>query len=336
MTKNTVKEKTTPMKNRKKLFTIISAGVAVLLVIVGAFVFVNVKAANELAAAKTAYETSLTDLKLAVSNADKADKALTDGSGALAAHIAVADILTEQLGDGTDTLKAAIEAVVAAKEALEVKNPTTSKKWTGEVPKNPTVKDYDSLREAVDKLIAEYEKYAKTVNANADTLAKQDKSLLEAWTAQAATAPDTAAAIIAATPNVPQETWDAVTAAGKAIVDLTDPLDATAPELWKALQDTSATATAAEKAIQDAKAAAEAEAARRAANSGGNRGGNSGGNNNGGGNNGGNNSGGGNYKAQAEAALAAELGIPVSQVSCNPSGGGILCTWPGGSRWYGI
>lgn len=336
--KSKVESETVPPRagrlSRKKLITIISIVTAVVLIVVGAVVFVNVKAANELAAAKTAYETSLADLKVAVSNVDKADKTLTENSDTVAAHIEVANILAEQLGDGTDTLKAAIEAVADAQKAIDAKGPNVPKKWTGEVPENPTVEDYDNLREAVEKLIAEYEKYAKVVTTNADGLVKQDKSLLEAWTAQAATAPDTAAAIITATPNVPQETWDAVTAAGEAIVALADPLDATAPELWKALQDTSATATAAEKAIQDQRAAEAAEAARRAAaNSGGNRGGNSGGNRGG---SGGNNNGGGVTMAQAEAALAAELGISPSQVSCGFSGGGILCTYPGGTRWFGI
>lgn len=341
MTDPTVKENRTPMKNRKVFISVISAITALVLGVAGWLIFTNVQTANELDAAKVAYRNSLVERSGAVEAAGKSLKLVTD---TLSQHVKVAETLTTQLGDGTDVLKAAIAAVAPAKTALDATAPVAPKILSNTAPKNSTAADYSKLTAAIKKSTATYKTYTKAVVKYAAARDAADSKLLAAWKAQVATAPATAEATIAANPNSSQEAKDAVTAAAKAVVEMKDSLGSTAPELWKALQDTSASLVAAEQAYQAQKAAADAEAARQAAakqntsKGGSSRApskGSSGGSSSGG-SSGGGAANTGALQSQLESQIAASLGISASSVHCAPGGIGIRCTWPGGSREFGI
>jgi len=325
------------MKNRKKtiLITAIATVAALVLGVGGWFTYTNIKAAQELNDAKTAYENSVELFETAVAAGSTASTTVTENESSLQKHVDVANQLAEILGDGSDVLKAGIEETANAQTLLDAEAAVAPSKTLVELPENPTVEDYDTARAAVENLTTEWNTFVKDAKARATALQTQDASLVSAWQLQADTATATADSVVAANPNAPQEQRDAVVAAAAAIVALEDPLSDEAPELWKALQDTSNTAVASEKAYQDQKAAEEAAARNR---SNGGSGGRSGGSN-GGSNSGGSNSGGGSgaiTPAIAEAALAAQLGIPASSVHCFLGGIGVRCEYPGGWQEFGI
>ena len=327
---------TPPRKSRQKtvLVSVIAAVAALVLGVGGWFTFTGVRAAQELNDAKSAYENAVEILEAAVAAASTASAAATENETSLQRHVDVANQLAALLGDGSDVLKAGIDEAANAQTLLEAEALVAPEKTAGELAENPTVEDCENLREAVEKLTVDWNAFTKDVNARAAALQTQDDALVAAWQLQADTATAAADSIVAANPNAPQEQRDAIVAAAAAIVALEDPLAAEALELWKALQDTSNTAAASEKAYQDQKAAEEAAARNR---SNGGSGGRSGGSN-GGSNSGGSNSGGGsqNYNAMLEAAIAAEQGIPASSVRCFPGGIGIRCEYPGGWQEFGI
>lgn len=319
------------LPRKRVLITIIAAITVVVLAVAGWLVYTN-----ELAVAKTAYETSISDQALAASNADKANHLVSETSGTLSEHIAIAETLATQLGDGTDIVKAAIAAIAPAKAVLAATTPISPKVSPDKLSKTPTAAEYNKLTASLKKATANYKTYTKALAENIKVRNAENTRLVAAWTAQAATATATAEATIAANPDGSQEAKDAVTAAAKAIVALKDSLGATAPELWKALQDSSASLVAAEQAYQAQKAAEAAEAARQAAaKNNASKGGSSrapsrgsSGGSSSGGSSGGNSSG---YSlSDIEALLAAQKGIPASSVHCFNIANGVGCNYPGG------
>jgi membrane protein involved in colicin uptake len=173
---------------------------------------------------------------------------------------------------------------------------------------NPSVEDYDMARAEVEGLTADWNTYTKALTDAAAKFEADADALKTLWQAQVDTAADDAAA-------------------AAALRALTNPLAPEAVDLWKALIDAKNTLAAQEKAYQDQKAADEA-AARTAK-----RGGSSGGS---GSNGSGGNTGGGYSLNAIAAALAAQLGIPASQMTCYDISNGVRCDWPGGSRTYTI
>ncbi len=318
-------------KSRRRLprkrvrIPIIAAVTAIVLGVGGWLIYTNV----QLAQAKDAYETSLSELSATQEAADTANAELAAALATLSAHVDIAEQLVSLLGDDGDILQAAGATTVDARAVLEATSPTAPSRTAGELSESPTVEEYDVLRAKVDELVATVVAYTTMLNERITALTTSNTELTVAWQAQTATVPDVVEAALAANANGSQGTKDAVTAAGEALTALEDPLDSEAVELWQALQSTASTLASEEKAYQDQKAAEEEAARQRARNNSG--GGNPG---SGGGNQGGGNPGGGGSSApsmqELEASLAAYLGISASQVNCYPIPRGSRCDYPGG------
>lgn len=318
------------MKNRKPLIiSVIAAATAIAVGVAGWLIYTNVQLSN----AKAAYEASLVDLETARSAADGELDALGETLDSYGVDLAVAEELVALLGEGSEVLLAAADGTRSSRESIDgfeaLKAPADS---AGELPDNPDVDDYNTLRGATETLIADWKSYTSAIKDAADSFEADLAALAVLWQAQIDTAADSAAAAIAANANATQEAKDAATAAAAALGELDNPLDAEAPVLWKALLDANSTLAAQEKAYQDQKAA-EAEAARRAAQN--SR--PSGGGSSGGGNTGGGSSGGGSATlGQLEAAVAERFGVSASQVNCYYVSNGVRCDYPGGSITYTI
>lgn len=321
------------MKNRKPLIiSLVAAVVAVALGVGGWLVYSNVQLDN----AKKAYDAAVVDLNAAQVLAKEAEAARSDALDAYTADVEVAEQLAALLGDGSDVLKAAGEGTLAAREAIDADEaPKTPAKSGSKLKENPSVEDYNKARVEVEGLTADWNAYTKALKNEATKFGTDADALKTLWQAQVDTAADDAAAAINANPNASQEAKDAATAAAEALKALTNPLAPESVDLWKALIDAKNTLAAQEKAYQDQKAAEEAAArnANRGGSSGGNRGGSSGGSSGG---SGGNNGGVDYSLGAAAAALAAQLGIPASQVNCYFAGSAIRCDHPGGSRTFTI
>lgn len=312
------------MKHRKPVIISLVAAVAAVAIGVGGWlVYSNVQLDN----AKKAYDAAVVDLNAAQVLAKDAEAARSDALDAYTADVDVAEQLAALLGDGSDVLKAAGEGTLAAREAIDADEaPKTPAKSGSKLKDNPSVEDYNNARVEVEGLTADWNAYTKALKNDVTKFGTDADALKTLWQAQVDTAADDAAAAINANPNASQEAKDAATAAAEALKALTNPLAPEAVDLWKALIDAKNTLAAQEKAYQDQKAAEKAaeEAAARNANRGGSSGGNRGGSSGG---SGGNN-GGVDYSLGAiAAALAAQLGIPASQVTCYDIANGVRCEW---------
>lgn len=333
------------LPRKRVLIPVIAAVAVMVLAVAGWLVYTNIKHANELAAAKQAYETSLNELSGAQDAANTANADLSAASVTLSAHIDVAEQLVTQIGDGSDILNTAGEVTVDAKAVLDTAGQTAPKKSAGELPENPAIADYDGLQTEVDKLVATVKAYTKALDEQIAAFTKSNTELTAAWQTQTDTVPDAAAAAIAANPNASQETKDAVTAAAEALVALDNPLAPEAVELWQTLKNTSETVVSEEAAYQAQKAAEEEAARQGARNSGGGGGGNPGA---GGGNPGGSSCQSAScytgpsseelaaqYMAQFIASLAANLGVPASSITCyDNTPNSTRCDYPGGWREF--
>lgn len=310
---------------KRVLIPAVAALTALVLGLAGWLVHANV----QLAEAKDAYETSVADLTAARAEAKDAEDALAALLDSLSSDLDIAEQLVELLGAGGEKLLIAAETTRAARELVdELERLSAPAQTAGGLTQSPTVEEYDDLRAKVDELAARFRAHTTALGAQIAAVAKSDTELTAAWQAQAATVPDAVDAALAASSNGSQGTKDAVVAAGEGLTALGDPLDAEAVELWRALQITSSTLASEEKAYQKKKKAAEEEAARQ-------RAGTSSGGFHGGGSQGGGNPGGGYSLKAIEAALAAELGIAASSVTCfDISRTTTRCEYPGGWREY--
>lgn len=316
------------LPSRSLLISAVAAVTAIVLGVGAWLIYTNV----QLAEARDAYESSLSELSVAQDAANTVTADLSAITATLLAHVEVAEQLVALLGEDGDVLEAAADATVDARAVLDAAVPTAPARTAGELSESPTVEEYEALRAKVEELVATIKAYTAALTERIAALTTSDTGLTAAWQTQTATVPDAVAAALAANPNGSQAAKDAATTAGEALTALEDSLDSVAVELWQALQSTSATLASEEKVYQEKKAAEE-EAARQRAR------GNSGGSNSGGGNpggGGGGNPGGSGYSIKAlEAALAAELEIPASSVTCfDISRTTIRCEYPGGWREY--
>jgi len=311
---------------KRAVILVVAAVATVVLATTGWLVYTSVKHANDLAAAQQAYAASLEGLNAAQQGADEAAAALAAASRALTGHLAVAEDLATRLGDGTEALRAVASAMTTARTALAVADPKVPARSAPTLPENPDLLDYDAGRAAVEALIVEVDADAAVLAERARARERQDAALVAAWQARSAAAPGMAETAVAAAPNAPQETKDAVTKAAAAVLALADPLDARAPALWQALADASAGAAGAQAAWQAEQDRIAAEEAARQSQ--GYSGDDDGDDYGGGG-------GGGGYGyglADLEAAYAAELGIPTSAVNCYQISNGIHCDYAYGDR----
>lgn len=307
------------MKPRRSvLISIIAGTTAVALGASGWLVYNNVQLEN----ARADYEASLAELGAVQSNADSATTPHPSAFEALGASLRTAEALVTLLGEGTDTLKAASDATLAARAFADTHRlparPATS---AGSLPEGPGVDDYSDLTERTLALTVIWKTHTTQVaDAIADVTTARE-TLAAAWQAQIDTAAEFSASAIKANRNASRKAKDAAASAAEALTALTDPLAPEAVDLWKALLDAKKKLATQQKAYEKKKAAEQ-----NASSSGGWTGGS--------GTSGG---GGGSYSLAAiAAALAAQLGIPASQVTCYDIPNGVRCDWPGGSRTYTI
>jgi len=307
-----------PGRRPRRVLVPVIAGVAAVVLGVSGWLVADTVA---LAEARAAYESSLAELDGAREASAAATAALAVAIDALGERLPIAEALVAQLGASGDILVTANLATEAARAAVDADRPTPPVASAGRLPESPAAADYAGLEAATRELTGIHERFAAALAAWTAGIGTRDAELTAAWAAHAATAPASADSLVTAHPNAGQELQDEVVAAAAAIAALEDPLAEEAPALWAALVDAQARLAAAEQAYQ------EQLAAQQASRSGSRSRGGSGGAPGSGGS-----SGGAVTLADIEAALAQQLGIPVSDVRCFDIPNGVRCEYPGGWR----
>lgn len=250
------------MKHRKPLIiSAVAAATAIALGVTGWLVYSDA----QLAEARAAYEATLPDLDAAQSTGQAEEEAVRSAHDAHTAAVEAAEDLVGLLGEGTDVLVAAADGTRSSREIVDGHEVEQAPDTTaGELPENPTVDDYTTLRGAVETLTERWISYADTLTEQAESITADTDALVALWQAQVDTAADTAAAAVEANPNASQEAKDAAVAAAEALTELSNPLAPEAVELWSALLAANTTLADQERVFQEEKAAEEARIAEEA------------------------------------------------------------------------